>query len=528
VSAISTDGAPDPVEQCKRPHRRGPLDDRRPAFLIFLFFLCLYGLTSRGSVWSIDAAMRIGLAETLIEEGRVGYPPDCRRWLHARKDRLIWGLGHPLTLIPSALAGRGAEAAARARGLSSEGQYAARKLVREAAATATNALLGALTCTLLFLTGRVLGYRRRVAVLASLGLGLATTWWPYTQDGRYEILQGLAILGAFYGMIRHLKGDGYGWAAVSGGLAGYALITKLPNAGLVLPLALLFLLHSRRSEVPLHAGRSAISFLAPFLLFVGVQIWADWSWSGELFASQVDKDLDYQKAMAEGNVFTGVGALLFGPRHGLLTFAPTILLSILWLRGLERFRGLGWAVGLTFLAFALLGGKTYIIIGVAWGPRSLVALFPLVALCFLPWIEAAVRADSRALRALTIAVFSVSLTVQILGTTIQENRYQLTVGARETARFPDTSPVLHRVRELADVLSGETVPLAGNGADAERLPWTLSTLNYWWCLAAHEGIPRIWLFGGAALLSIGAAVCLRAILIGLSDPGRPDRPVAEP
>jgi len=293
-----------------------PCSRRRTALYILLFFLCLYGLTNRGSIWSSDAAMRLGMAEHLVDQGAVGIPDRLLPHLESHGGRAIWGIGHPIVLVPSVLISRAVGVALSVVG---HGGPAAESIVAEGCATMTNVLIGAITCALLFLTGCRLGFDTRVSALAALGFGAGTLWWVYTQDAFYEPLQGLCLLGAFYWAAR-ARGDDARWLpAASGACLGMAVLTKLPNAIMLLPALLLWALP--HGDAGKETGRrSAVDVLA-FLLglapFVALQLWADWSAYGTPLPGALDRHAKYALAWEQGSVLRGLILSVGGLEHGL-------------------------------------------------------------------------------------------------------------------------------------------------------------------------------------------------------------------
>lgn len=492
--------------------------DLRLAALLFLFLLCVYGLTSRGMVWSADAAMRIGEAEYLLDHGAAGYPPDCQPWLDAMGGGMIWGLGQPLTLLPAVLVSR----AAAALVAPDDPQRAAyiRKVVRELGATTTNAILGALTCVILYLTGRALGYAPGVCVLAALGLGLGTVWWPYTQDARYEILQGLCGLTAFYCLARHLRAGGTRWAAGAGAAVGLAIITKVSNVVLLPAVALTWgvTLWKRREEIRwAWVGRAVVGFLAPLALFGFIYVWTDWSWCGRWFVNPAEKYPHVQYGL-QMSLRDGLALLLWRPELGLVWYAPAAAVGFLWLPTLSRRDApLVWGILTAFVLNLLVTAKHVHSMGPVWGPRHQVALLAPMGLTFLPWFEAALQPHRSRLRVATGAFFTVAVALQLLATTVQENRFYHDVAALpqpQKQRLVNRFPLAHRIGELADVtrrmvrgdvgIPGQSGSLLPGTEKPGELPHGLCILNYWWALAYYQGVPAPLLALAGLALAAGA------------------------
>lgn len=498
------------------------LVDRRIALCVFLCMACVYMVTNRGAVWGVDGAMRIGLAEYLLDHGQVGYPPDCSRYLEHKSGRVMWGLGHPITLIPAVLAARAAVAVAGPEDPSQA--YALTQLAREAGATITSALTAAGACALLFVFGRLIGYGARQSVLAALALGLATVWWPYAQEARYEPLQGLVLLGSFFFLARYLREDSAWLAGLSGVALGWAMLTKVTNVAFLAPLLVYWIAARRRSD-PAPAGvpwRAAAAFAVGLGFFVAVQFWADWSWTGQWLPSQVSKDESYEQVMAEGRLWQGMGAVLFSVRHGALWYTPAALIGVIWLAGLgRRDRPLMWATSAALVLAVAMAGKSAIIIGASWGPRFLVPVLPLAAFGFLPWAENLLRAG-RWRRGLWWGVLGVCVALQWAATAVHEHRYLDDLGRiaeHERSQWPHNFPLARRFTEIGQVwramVSGDAWGMAARSRDARDARHLgdrarpLNVLNYWWVLAYYQRVPPAALAAALVLLLAGATLSLR-------------------
>jgi hypothetical protein len=501
------------------------------ARLVFVFLLCVYLVTNRGSVWSSDAALRIGLTEHLVSYGKLGYPPDCLRWLQVDQGRMMWGPGHPFLLIPSVLAGRLAVVATHP----SDPLKAAKlqQLVRELGATVTNALLAAFTSALLLMTGAVLGHSLRVCLLASLAFGLGCIWWPYSQDAFYEVLQGTCLLAAFYYALRYVRRPSVGTAVLCSTALGYELITKLPNASMLLAIVAYWLVWraTHKTERPLREGRALIAFALILIAFGLVQVWADWSWSGKLFASQLSKDPDFQLALQQGSMFSGALHALFGLDCGLLWYSPLLVVGLLWLPALaRRDRALAVAFVITLLLGLAIVGKTILIQGRSWGPRYFAEVFPILALTLFPWIDSALQPQRHALRRFTVAFLGLAVALQLLATTVHMERFwddSRRMGEIAASRFPNNFPLARRPAELAQVLhsmaSHEAWGLAAESRDARSAEHLadrarpLNVLNYWWSLAYYQRVPWPALALVVLLLLSVGGVCLRSALHQVRD-----------
>src|SRR5262249_23978367 len=104
--------------------------------------------------------------------------------------------------------------------------------------------------SILFAALRLLGFRPRDALLACLGIGLASLYWHYARTGQEESLAALAFAVWLLGAARLAAGRSWP-AALLGGGAAIALATRWASVPMlaVLGLASLVLLVRHRSRV---------------------------------------------------------------------------------------------------------------------------------------------------------------------------------------------------------------------------------------------------------------------------------------
>lgn len=496
--------------------------DRRLALLTFGLLVAVYGLTCRGAIWSSDAAMRLGMAQHLLDSGRVGFPPELVPNLANHGGRAIWGLGHPLVLVPSVLAGRAVS--------SVTGDSRLARLVQEFGATFTNVLLGAAACALVAAVGSRLGYPRAVCLGAALLVGLGTPWWVYTQDAFYEPLQGLCLLGALWALLAHVERGRKAWAMLGGACLGMAIMTKISNAALVPPILLILLRHGGGAGGVrgwLRRTMGALGMVVAGLLpFVAAQMWADWSYFGTPFVAAGARHAKYALALEQPGLLRGSASLITDPEQGALWYTPLSVLALLWLGSLARRRFLltlavAGSLGVGFLVAAQ--ASTVGLRGPCWGPRYLIPLVPLAGLLFLP-AQDAVRRASRPLRGTAWGIVVIAILIQLLGTSVHYHRFyaereQRNDSGQAAAGFPqDNCPLAMQPVYLYEVLRSMARGQPWRMEDPESLKGgrirladarSLNVLNYWWVLGYYQRLPLVVLvLPVAALLMLGVGCAL--------------------
>ncbi|NSW58035.1 MAG: glycosyltransferase family 39 protein [Armatimonadetes bacterium] len=494
---------------------------------LFLMFLCLYALTNRGNIWSSDAAMRLGMARHLLDTGTVGVPGDLKPHLRVHGGKLVWGLGHPLVLSPAVLVGRGfGPVASRFLGPDAD------EKLGEILASFSSVPLGALGVLLVYLVGRGLGYRREVSVAAAMALGVATTWWPYTQDAFYEPLQGVCLVAGLLLLLKAGKDRSARVALAAGFCFGFAVLTKLTNLAIAAPLVLALASKDRKRNRRPGRWVLVLCVFLGALPLLALNGWSDYVRYGTAFPSAAERHPKYEGALQHGDILPGVISLATGLTEGLLWYAPPVLAALFFLPGVgKRNRAACIGVMLAVLVGILLTARLDDVglRGACWGPRYLVPLFPLAALGFLPWFEAVAARGKRLARAMTGLLLAVSVAVQLLAVSVHYQRYYA-----ERADLPDsvrgslpyTFPLARQPVYLGKVLAGmvrgdphrmQGEALAVEEDDLIAGSRAVNVLNFWWVLAYYQGVPKVLLALVVASLATLIFLSARVLLL----PGHP-------
>lgn len=286
-------------------------------------------------------------------------------------------------------------------------------LTTRATAMLFNPLVTTLTALALYTLTRWLGYRPRTAFITALLYGLATFAVVYVKtlfgEPLAALLLLLAVMGAYHYRERQ-KLHGLIFAGICAGLLiGVNMIYALvaPVIGLyVLPA--LFGKNTSIKSLPKIAASYGLPIIGGLLLI------------GLYNTARFGNPLSTGYYFGSGEGFTaslsdGLPGLTIMPYRGLFWYNPLLLLAIPgWLmlrRGTTRFAWLTVAlIALQILSFATWWSWEG---GVAWGPRFLLTVTPLLALCLAPLVESAWKN-----RWVTLAVSGfalLSLAVQALG-----------------------------------------------------------------------------------------------------------------
>lgn len=278
------------------------------------------------------------------------------------------------------------------------------RLSTESTAMLMNMWVIALTALLIADVGATIGYAQRVSIGAALLFGLGSLAIPYTQTIFGEPLVALLLIAALRLTLAYHQQRGYmlaGWVGLSVGLT----VLVNPIYGLFVPIVGLWMLglNPRRWHWG-HGVVFSLPTIAAVLIF--------FAYNSLRFGSALTSGYDFNSH--EGfihPIYYGAFGLLFSSYRGLFWYSPLTWLSLTGGRGLQRqHRGLAWtALALIVVNILALAGWWSWHGGLVWGPRFMVPVLPVLALFWLPALQAATeyRMSRYGVIALTVVAFAV-------------------------------------------------------------------------------------------------------------------------
>jgi len=287
-----------------------------------------------------------------------------------------------------------------------------------AAAMLFNPLVTMATALCLYTLARWLAYKPRTAFVTALLYGAATFAISYVKTLFGEPLAALLLLGAVMAAYRYRQTGGW-HALVLAGLCVGLMVGVNMVYGLVAVVVGVYIFAPPMPDAiaPRPYSRDWFGNLAAYampvlavLALLGLYNWAR-------FGSPLDTG--YHFASGEGftkPLLEGIYGLMIGPYRGLFWYNPVLLLALpgglLLRRKSPRLAGL--IVALTTLQIASFAAWWSWDGGIVWGPRFLLTVTPLIALCLAPLVEAAW--EKRGLAVVVIGFATLSVGVQLLGT----------------------------------------------------------------------------------------------------------------
>ncbi len=278
-----------------------------------------------------------------------------------------------------------------------------------------NPLVTLVTALCLYTLARWLAYRPRSAFVLALLYGVITFAITYVKTLFGEPLAALLLLGAVMAAYQYRQNGGWRTLLVAGLCAGWlagvnlVYIAVVPVLGIYLFLPLFWRFQREKMHLlVLHALAYGLPILA-VLALLGFYNWVR-------FGSPIDTG--YHFASGEGftkPLLDGIYGLTIGPYRGLFWYSPILLLAIPgWLMLGRKISSLVWLIlALTLLQIVSFAAWWSWDGGIVWGPRFLLTVTPLIALCLVPLIEAAWQ--KWLIATVVIGLSLLSFGVQLLG-----------------------------------------------------------------------------------------------------------------
>jgi hypothetical protein len=446
----------------------------RIGFFVFVFFLCLYLLTSAGDFYSSDGEVMYQAAGALADRGSLALAPNpgLPQIVQAVNGEWVSKYDPGLPMLGVLFYQAGSWIAARTG--------ADRATWTHLAVALMPGFCMALAVTALYAIAARLADTRR-ALMVALIAGIATIIWPYSRVLFPEALLAALLTLAVWAALH----PSTGWAFLGGTCLGMAIATRAVNGLYTLPLLLLLLFKDRRLGRILAWGVGVLPWIGLVLAHNALRFGSPllFGYTGENFSTPF---------------YEGIFGLLLSGGKGIFWYAPPLIISAaLWPRLRRSAPDLAWTL-LVMAALAVAAYGTWIIWhgGWNWGPRYLV---PLVSLWMIPLVK---LPSARRWSVALIAALLIGLVIQWAAVRANSNDYYAAMGVdtsleamRRVLFDPAAAPI---PAQLQLYWRGQTVPLIMADLGARSLPPPWSWL-----------VPGL-LVGGLTLAawSLGRALCV--------------------
>lgn len=279
----------------------------------------------------------------------------------------------------------------------------------------TNQVVVALVVLLTFLIGRQIGFSELHSCVVALSLALASPLWHHSKAYFSEPLAAFAILLAIYLLkLRSSTGSGV-WALAAGVALGFTVLVKAVYI-LILPPFLWYCF--RRFE---RSDRKLVFFMFGYALPLAIFFY----YNHIRFGSPLETGYGEEVLYWFTPLWSGVLGLLVSPGHGLLLYAPLVLIGLF---ALGRFKQIApddfWLFTTISLILLVVHGKWYRWEGGwCWGVRFLLPVIPLLAIAsgavLMQW-----RRAFWSQRIIVVVLLLLSLTISVSGVLVHFIDYQ--------------------------------------------------------------------------------------------------------
>ena len=330
------------------------LADGQMAVVLFALLATAYLLTFSGEFSSIDELAMYASTESLVQIGRLARPQVTFAPFH-----------NPVGAIEPAQSLAAAPLYLLAQRFGRVNNIHAVLLL--------NVFVTALTGATLFVILGRLGYRRVTASLVTLGYGLATTAWPYARSLLREPLVALMWALATLGLIIWRQTGRRRCLICCLVALGLSMLVKVSSLVAVPAFLLAIALSTPRPHRKRAWAIVGAAGLLALGMAMGILVWRLGSLPS-IASYTIRYPLKQSMLRAYG--------LLFSPAKGVFFYSPVLLVAMLGLTRLWRHDRVIvlLAAGVTAGVLYLYGNNDTWYGGLAWGPRFMVPLLPLLAI----------------------------------------------------------------------------------------------------------------------------------------------------
>ncbi|QPJ64760.1 MAG: hypothetical protein G3M78_04900 [Candidatus Nitrohelix vancouverensis] len=482
------------------PHDDSHSDETAFCLSLFLFFACFYLLFAQGSIQSADGKIMYRLTESMAERFSFNIAgPEQTEYSK-------YGLGMSALALPLYFIGKAVGGA-----LGIDSAWATTFFV-----SLFNAFITPGVCVFVYLFGvRRLGFSRRTACILSLGFGLSTIAWAYSEEFMSEPATALFLIGSAYFVSQTGSEKRSSALWIAGAFMAIALTCRIASI-MALPGFLLFILWTARPSM-LHRLADGARFFVPIIaaaLLIGL-------YNEARFGSFTETG--YEHGLTP-DLWGGLSGLLFSPGKSVFLYNPVLIAACFGLSALFRKRAqlaflLGWIV-LSHLMLFSFWHSWYG--GLSWGPRLLLCVIPFAVLPAGYLLESG-RAPGR--RVLACIVLGVLIQLPASLVNMSRYHYQMQVqwggeAERLSVHTLKHSPLIGQFRQVAEVARNLSdaqamqqrveMARAGTRFDSESVEEALK-----WGLAVNA--PNVWwyymrLFGYPALMTMGPPLALGILI----------------
>jgi len=484
---------------------------------MFLFGIYFYSATGNNINGADQQLVRFEQTRSMVEEGGLSIPDGMGVKGNYHKDYSWYGIGQPILAVPFYIIGKGVG-----------GRQGAQVMV-----SFLNQVVVAASGVILFFFIINLGYTKKTALTITIFYALGTLAWPQSKHPFDHPVEMFFVLLAVFYAHEYSKDGRTRSLLFSSASLGYAFITRAPAVLAVLPIFLLLYVGRSQNDVA-EKGMSAflkdcVIYFLVFSPFVLIQLWYNHARFGSIFETGMTR-MAHQSGidLFTGTPFlTGLRGFLISPGKGFFFYSPVALLIFFSLKGFyKRQKGLTVCIlGIIASYLMFLSKNLYWHGDWAWGPRYLLVITPLIMIPIADFVENKFYGNNKFLRRAILGLFLVSIVVQLIGISVEFQRYFISLREEKGVQFTlvggndvpfisepppkthfdwDKFPIRYQASFAWKLVSSVKGPLFMNeakneqnarGTDRER-----AVFDFWWHYALSAGSSPYAVFSMLGLL----------------------------
>ena len=370
---------------------------------VFVFFWALFALSNSG-VDSSEGLFHYKVAVQIVKYGQLGFDtPQDGVFQLAPNGRTYAGheIGNTLFLLPTAFINVVFENIF-SRFTNQENIEKAQQFILSFQA----GVYSSITATIFFAILRT-GFLQATipCFIATLFLALTTYFWTFSRNLFDGVLCGTLLTISLFLILRYRQTNNLRYFVGCFLCLGFGFITRISMIlAILVTFAYLASLYRSSIAIRIREISLAIFTLVPFFIW---QSWYNYLRTGIFYKSPVQTAVYAENNALDGNIFLGIGGLLFSPGKSLFIYAPLLILSIVLFKNFykQHKKEAIYIAALTILWF-LLHARLRSWYGAAgWGSRHFITILPILFLPFAVNIEYVWRKTALKLSCIVLASF---------------------------------------------------------------------------------------------------------------------------
>ena len=341
----------------------------KPQTTLFLFFVSLYFLTGQGSIQSSDGKIMYFLAQAMVEDQSLSFSESVTHLENQEPQYSKYGFGMSVLAIPFYIFGKVLSALLEID----------ESMATQFAVSMINAILTALSCVMIFRFSLYrLNFSYSTGLLLSLGFGLSTIAWYYSEDFMSEPATTLFLLSAVYFATNNDISRKKQSMVLAGTFLAVAISCRMASL-VAVPGFVLYEWMTWKGSREKKIARFCIEIFRaaiPVIFMMAIIMSYNYIRFEDLF------ETGYEGEGFKGNFFVGFYGILFSPGKSLFLYNPLTIIGCLafgkfWMHDKKIALFCFWLILSHLLMFSFWHSWPG---GMSWGPRLMLVVIPYLIL----------------------------------------------------------------------------------------------------------------------------------------------------